>query len=114
MCIWTKVQILIVPMTCRRVLSADFQQRIIMKYKHKSSQVHWMYTTSNNMNVVFLKPVPISGVFTTLTGWFLMNHIVGHTHYPVVPGHELAGVVTAVGSKVTEFKVRVFYGSTPF
>lgn len=38
---------------------------------------------------------------------FLMNHIVGHTHYPVVPGHELAGVVTAVGSKVTGFKVQV-------
>ncbi|WP_313612589.1 NAD(P)-dependent alcohol dehydrogenase [Agrobacterium sp.] len=25
--------------------------------------------------------------------------------YPIVPGHEIAGVVTAVGSKVTQFKV---------
>ncbi len=30
----------------------------------------------------------------------------GHTHYPVVPGHELAGVVTAVGKNVTNFKVK--------
>src|SRR3546814_7802647 len=26
--------------------------------------------------------------------------------YPIVPGHEIAGIVTAVGSKVTKFKVR--------
>src|SRR3546814_9361792 len=25
--------------------------------------------------------------------------------YPIVPGHEIAGIVTAVGSKVTKFKV---------
>ncbi|XP_023321347.1 probable cinnamyl alcohol dehydrogenase 6 [Eurytemora carolleeae] len=35
----------------------------------------------------------------------IANNDMGHTHYPVVPGHELAGVVTAVGSKVTGFKV---------
>ena len=29
----------------------------------------------------------------------------GSTKYPCVPGHELAGVVTAVGAKVTKFKV---------
>jgi len=29
----------------------------------------------------------------------------GHSSYPVVPGHEIVGVVDAVGSKVTKFKV---------
>ena len=29
----------------------------------------------------------------------------GSTHYPCVPGHELAGVVTKVGRNVTKFKV---------
>jgi uncharacterized zinc-type alcohol dehydrogenase-like protein len=29
----------------------------------------------------------------------------GNSTYPMVPGHEIAGVVTAVGSKVTKFKV---------
>src|SRR6201996_429601 len=29
----------------------------------------------------------------------------GQPNYPVVPGHEIAGVVTAVGSDVTKFKV---------
>lgn len=29
----------------------------------------------------------------------------GQANYPVVPGHEIAGVVTAVGSAVTRFKV---------
>lgn len=29
----------------------------------------------------------------------------GPPNYPVVPGHEIAGVVTAVGSEVTKFKV---------
>ncbi|MCZ8180341.1 MAG: NAD(P)-dependent alcohol dehydrogenase [Rhizobium sp.] len=29
----------------------------------------------------------------------------GNSTYPMVPGHEIAGVVTAVGSKVTQFKV---------
>lgn len=29
----------------------------------------------------------------------------GNAVYPMVPGHEIAGVVTAVGSKVTKFKV---------
>jgi len=33
-----------------------------------------------------------------------MNHVPG-AMYPVVPGHELAGVVEEVGSKVTKFKV---------
>src|SRR5580692_4962076 len=28
----------------------------------------------------------------------------GGGEYPMVPGHEIAGVVTAVGSKVTKFK----------
>ena len=30
---------------------------------------------------------------------------VGNTIYPIVPGHEMVGVVTEVGSKVTKFKV---------
>lgn len=29
----------------------------------------------------------------------------GNSTYPMVPGHEIAGVVTAVGAKVTQFKV---------
>jgi uncharacterized zinc-type alcohol dehydrogenase-like protein len=29
----------------------------------------------------------------------------GVTHYPIVPGHEIAGVVSAVGSNVTKFSV---------
>ncbi|MEZ2219206.1 NAD(P)-dependent alcohol dehydrogenase [Rhizobium sp. RCC_161_2] len=29
----------------------------------------------------------------------------GFSKYPMVPGHEVAGIVTAVGSKVTKFKV---------
>ncbi|WP_337266934.1 NAD(P)-dependent alcohol dehydrogenase [Oryzifoliimicrobium ureilyticus] len=29
----------------------------------------------------------------------------GNSRFPMVPGHEVAGVVTAVGSKVTKFKV---------
>jgi uncharacterized zinc-type alcohol dehydrogenase-like protein len=29
----------------------------------------------------------------------------GNAHYPMVPGHEIVGVVDAVGSKVTKFKV---------
>ncbi len=29
----------------------------------------------------------------------------GNSSYPMVPGHEIAGIVTAVGSKVTKFKV---------
>ena len=31
--------------------------------------------------------------------------ITGSTKYPCVPGHELAGVVSAVGPNVTKFKV---------
>jgi uncharacterized zinc-type alcohol dehydrogenase-like protein len=33
------------------------------------------------------------------------NHNMGETQYPCVPGHELAGVCTAVGSAVTKVKV---------
>ncbi len=29
----------------------------------------------------------------------------GQPNYPVVPGHEIAGVVTAVGAQVTKFRV---------
>lgn len=29
----------------------------------------------------------------------------GNSTYPMVPGHEIAGVVTAIGAKVTQFKV---------
>ncbi|WP_129689523.1 NAD(P)-dependent alcohol dehydrogenase [Gottfriedia acidiceleris] len=29
----------------------------------------------------------------------------GHVHYPLVPGHEIAGIVTDVGSDVTKYKV---------
>jgi len=32
------------------------------------------------------------------------NNDMGITKYPIVPGHELAGIVTAVGSKVTNIK----------
>jgi len=35
----------------------------------------------------------------------IANNDMGNTHYPVVPGHELAGVVTAVGKNVTTYKV---------
>lgn len=35
----------------------------------------------------------------------IANNDMGSTHYPVVPGHELAGVVTAIGKNVTNFKV---------
>ncbi len=34
----------------------------------------------------------------------------GGSSYPMVPGHEIAGVVKAVGSKVTKFKVGDFAG----
>jgi uncharacterized zinc-type alcohol dehydrogenase-like protein len=29
----------------------------------------------------------------------------GRTQYPIVPGHEIAGVVTAVGLEVTKYRV---------
>lgn len=29
----------------------------------------------------------------------------GHVHYPLVPGHEIAGIVTDVGAEVTKYKV---------
>src|ERR1700723_1919325 len=29
----------------------------------------------------------------------------GQPNYPVVPGHEIAGIVTEIGSEVTKFKV---------
>ncbi|MGG0175863.1 NAD(P)-dependent alcohol dehydrogenase [Gottfriedia acidiceleris] len=29
----------------------------------------------------------------------------GHVHYPLVPGHEIAGVITDVGADVTKYKV---------
>ena len=35
----------------------------------------------------------------------IANNDMMSTHYPCVPGHELAGVVTSVGSKVTKVKV---------
>jgi len=35
----------------------------------------------------------------------IANNDMGNTHYPCVPGHELAGVVTAVGKSVTKYKV---------
>jgi len=35
----------------------------------------------------------------------IANNDMGNTHYPCVPGHELAGVVTAVGKNVTKYKV---------
>lgn len=34
-----------------------------------------------------------------------VNKFTGKTNYPLTPGHELAGVVTAVGEKVKKFKV---------
>jgi len=33
------------------------------------------------------------------------NNDMGSTHYPCVPGHELAGIVTAVGKNVTKYKI---------
>ena len=36
----------------------------------------------------------------------IADNDMGRTHYPCVPGHELAGVVTTVGSNVTNYKVR--------
>ena len=35
----------------------------------------------------------------------IVKNDLGNTRYPIVPGHEIAGVVTAVGEKVTRFKV---------
>ena len=33
------------------------------------------------------------------------NNPMGNTKYPLVPGHELAGIVTEVGKNVTKYKV---------
>lgn len=35
----------------------------------------------------------------------IVKNDLGNTTYPIVPGHEIAGVVTAVGQNVTRFKV---------
>ena len=35
----------------------------------------------------------------------IANNDMGNTHYPCVPGHELAGIVSAVGKNVTKYKV---------
>ena len=40
----------------------------------------------------------------------LAGNDMGSTIYPIVPGHELLGVVTEVGSKVTKFKVGDYVG----
>ena len=34
----------------------------------------------------------------------VVHNDLGSTRYPIVPGHEIAGVVTAVGANVTRFK----------
>ena len=34
----------------------------------------------------------------------VVHNDLGGTRYPIVPGHEIAGVVTAVGANVTRFK----------
>lgn len=34
----------------------------------------------------------------------IANNDLGNTRYPIVPGHEIAGLVTAVGANVTRFK----------
>lgn len=34
----------------------------------------------------------------------IVHNDLGNTRYPIVPGHEIAGVVTAVGTNVTRFK----------
>ena len=35
----------------------------------------------------------------------IVKNDLGNTRYPIVPGHEIAGVVSAVGANVTKFKV---------
>jgi uncharacterized zinc-type alcohol dehydrogenase-like protein len=35
----------------------------------------------------------------------IVNNDLGNTRYPIVPGHEIAGIVSAVGANVTKFKV---------
>ncbi|MGA0544748.1 NAD(P)-dependent alcohol dehydrogenase [Brevundimonas sp. VNH65] len=35
----------------------------------------------------------------------IVKNDLGNTRYPIVPGHEIAGVVTAVGENVTRFKI---------
>ncbi|CAL1690683.1 NADP-dependent alcohol dehydrogenase C 2 [Brevundimonas subvibrioides] len=35
----------------------------------------------------------------------IVKNDLGNTVYPIVPGHEIAGIVTAVGANVTKFKV---------
>eukprot|EP00268_Persea_americana_P015384 TRINITY_DN17074_c0_g3_i1.p1 TRINITY_DN17074_c0_g3~~TRINITY_DN17074_c0_g3_i1.p1 ORF type:complete len:360 (+),score=49.32 TRINITY_DN17074_c0_g3_i1:145-1224(+) len=37
----------------------------------------------------------------------------GHSSYPLVPGHEITGIVTAVGPKVEKFKVGAHVGVAP-
>lgn len=39
------------------------------------------------------------------TDCHIAGNELGSTTYPCVPGHELLGVITEVGSKVTKFKV---------
>ena len=39
------------------------------------------------------------------TDLHFIAHDVGQHSYPLVPGHEIIGVVTKVGSKATDFKI---------
>ncbi|KAH7440004.1 hypothetical protein KP509_04G087300 [Ceratopteris richardii] len=42
------------------------------------------------------------------------RNMLGHTKYPVVPGHEVVGIVTAVGAEVSRFKVGDRVGNGAF
>ena len=56
------------------------------------------------LNVIVLSSMRIL-VFSDLKCLTKLFVVAGMTSYPCVPGHELAGVVTKVGRKVTKVKV---------
>lgn len=42
------------------------------------------------------------------------RNVWGHTQYPIVPGHEMTGIVTEVGSEVSHFKVGDRVGTSTY